>query len=261
MLMLGLIVLLQMLVIVRYFGRAGAEVIGGSILALTLVYLWISTHSLKEGHIKLDQKEMPWLYESIARMAKKAGIRMPNVYLLDDYIPNAYSFRNSIVLSMGLFEVLEKDEILGVAAHELGHIKNRDTLLFPLVVYARYLMILLMAVALLLSHSLFAKVISIMFYAMYEIERVNFFNDREFQADETALSLLDRPLSLKEALEELKYYEDLRAHVKESALPGIEPSIERKQKKGIMDTHPTYDERILRIIFAVEGASIRNILK
>ena len=265
--MLGLIVLLQMLIILRYFGRMGLVVIGFSVLALTFVYAWISTHSLKRDYITLNWTEMPWLYDSIARMAGKAGIGMPNVYLLDDYIPNAYSFRNSIVLSMGLFEVLDRDGILGVVAHELGHIKNNDTLLFPVVVYARYLMMLLMALGVLFSHSLPIQILSITLYIMYEADRVRFFKEREFKADEAAVRLLDRPMSLKDALEELKYYEDLRAHVKESALPGIEPSIERKQRKsrstgiGIMDTHPTYDERILRIMIEVEGLSMRSLLK
>ncbi len=250
-----------MLLAVLYFGRVGVIVVGISIAILALMYVWISRHTLKDKYIQLTREEMPWLYDSIEKMANKAGIKIPNVYLLDDYIPNAYSFGNSVVLSVGLFEVLEEEEILGVAAHELGHIKNRDTLLFPMVVYGRYLMILLATMITLLSHNLFLKVLSIAFYILYEMERIEFFKDREFKADETAVRLLDRPLSLKDALEELKYYEDLRTHVKDSALPGIEPSIERKQKKSFMDTHPTYDERILRIILESEGISIRNILK
>jgi Zn-dependent protease with chaperone function len=96
---------------------------------------------------------------------------------------------------------------------------------------------------------------------LYEIERVNFFKKREFRADETALYLLDRPFNLKDALEELKYYEDLRITVKESALPGIEPNIERKQKKSFMTTHPSYDERILRILVEIEAVELLDNLK
>ncbi len=259
--MLGLIILLQMLLAVLYFGKIGAITVGVSMTILAFMYVWVSRHSLKDKYIELTRNEIPWLYDSIVKMANKAGIRIPHVYILDDYIPNAYSFGSSIVLSVGLFEVLDREEILGVAAHELGHIKNKDTLFFPMVVYGRYLMILLAVMIILFSHNLFLKVLSIAFYILYEMERIEFFKDREFKADETAVRLLDRPLSLKDALEELKYYEDLRTHVKDSALPGIEPSIERKPKKSFMDTHPTYDERILRIILESEGINIRNILK
>ncbi len=191
-------------------------------------------------------------------MAKKAGLPMPRVYILDDYIPNAYSFKNTIVLSMGLFEVLEEDEILAVAAHELGHIKNRDTKLFPLLAYGRHLMITFTAVLILLAHRSVVTITALVLYGIYEVARANFLKSREFKADETALRLLDVPMSLKRALEELKYYEDLRMNVKMSALPSIEPSIERKQKPAIMETHPSYDERIFRILVEINGNNMFN---
>ncbi|NJE07847.1 zinc metallopeptidase [Thermococcus sp. M39] len=259
--MLKLIILAQLLITLFYLGKLGLVVILGTIAFLFLTYIWITRHSLTRDYSKLQWEEMPWLYDGIARMAKKAGIGMPYVYILDDYIPNAYSFGNSIVLSLGLFEVLDEDQILGVAAHEIGHIKNGDTILFPLMAYGRYLMLFLSAVIIVFVHTTIAVLASLGLYVLYEIERVKFLKEREFKADETALYLLDRPFSLKEALEELKYYEDLRINVRASALPGIEPNIERKQKKSFMATHPSYDERIWKIIAEIEGRAFRDTLK
>lgn len=259
--MLRFIVLAQLLITLLYLGKFGLVTIFGAVSFLFLTYIWITRHSITKDYSKLQWDEMPWLYDGIARMANKAGIGMPYVYILDDYIPNAYSFGSSIVLSLGLFEVLDEDQILGVAAHEIGHIKNGDTILFPLVAYGRYLMLFLNIVIAVFVHTAVSVILSFGLYILYELERVKFFKEREFRADETALYLLDRPFALKEALEELKYYEDLRMNVKASALPGIEPNIERKQKKSFMATHPSYDERIWKIIVEIEGRAFRDTLK
>ncbi|HIP89009.1 MAG TPA: zinc metallopeptidase [Thermococcus paralvinellae] len=254
-----LIVFAQLLITLFYLGKLGLVITLGIMVFLYLIFIWITKHSLTGNCSKLQWEEMPWLYDGIARMANKAGIGMPHIYILDDYIPNAYSFGNSIVLSLGLFEVLDEEQILGVAAHEIGHIKNGDTILFPLMAYGRYLMLFLSAVIIVFVQTTVAVLASLGLYVLYEIERFKFLKEREFKADETALYLLDRPFSLKEALEELKYYEDLRITVKTSALPGIEPNIERK--KSFMNTHPSYDERIWRILAEIEGRAFGDTLK
>ncbi|MEO2151239.1 MAG: M48 family metallopeptidase, partial [Thermococcus sp.] len=164
-----------------------------------------------------------------------------------------YSFGNTIVLSLGLFEVLDEDEIIAVAAHELGHIKNGDTKWFPILTYGRFLM-LVTTIALLILGDTIVKGTSILLYLSYELARSDFMKKREFLADETALRLLKIPMSLKRALEELKYYEDLRMNVKVNAVPSIEPGIEREKRFAFFtETHPSYEERILRITFEMNN--------
>ena len=256
--MLKLIFLAQVLITLLYLGKLGLLFVLGISLVLAGLYLWTVKSSLKKEHKKLSYEDMPWLYDGIMRMANKAGIATPEVYLLDDYIPNAYSFRNSIVLSIGLFEVLDEDEILAVAAHEIGHIRNRDTVIFPLVSYIRYLMIPMVVLNALFSKSLLVALASLMFYVLYEVERVHYLRKREFKADDTALRLVSKPLSLKEALEELRYYEDLRINVKVPEVPSIEPGIERKYHNPIFATHPSYDERIWRIMAEVDVMTLNE---
>ncbi|ACJ16859.1 zinc-dependent protease [Thermococcus onnurineus NA1] len=256
--MLFIIITLEVLLAVVALKELGLKI---SLTAFGLIfafYLWVSTHDIKGNYIPLERSEIPWLYDGIARMAKKAGLSMPRVYILDDYIPNAYSFKNTVVLSLGLFEVLDQDEILAVAAHELGHIKNGDTKMFPIIAYGRYLMIVFTAVLIFLAHSPTVTIAALGLYGLYEVTRASFLKNREFQADETALRLLDVPMSLKRALEELKYYEDLRIGVRLSSLPSIEPAIERKQKTAIIETHPSYDERIFRILVEINGSNLFN---
>lgn len=240
---------LEILMVIHELGRFGALLLASSGGALTLIYFIAGRRKIGKRMMPVDRKEMNWLYEGIKKLSKRAKIKPPRVYLLDDYIPNAYSFGNNIVLSLGLFEVLDEEGILAVAAHELGHIKNRDTKLFPIVMYLRFLMMTLTGTVLIFGSPL-AKVFSLLLYIAYEVERSNFMKKREFKADITALKILDVPLSLMRALEELKYYEDLRAVVKVSGIPSIEPGIERDERTRIklIDTHPTYEERITKII-------------
>jgi len=258
MFMLRFIFLAQVLITLLYLEKIGLLFLLGVFLILAGLYLWTVKSFFKKGHRKLFYEDIPWLYDGIMRMANKAGIATPEIYLLDDYIPNAYSFRNSIVLSMGLFEVLDEEEILAVAAHEIGHIKNRDTILFPLVSCGRYFILVMALLNLLFSKSIFVSLASLTLYLLYEVCRLHWLKEREFKADETALRLIPVPLALKRALEELKYYEDLRVKVKESALPSIEPTIERPHQKSLFETHPSYEERIWKIMAEIEAMNPRE---
>ncbi len=256
--MLFLIVLLEALLAVIALAQLGVKISLAAFGAVMVLYAWISAHDVRGRYIPLQRAEMPWLYDGIAKMAKKAGIPMPKVYLLDEYIPTAYSFKNAVVLSLGLFEVLDREEILAVAAHEMGHIKNGDTKTFPLLAYGKYLMLAFTLVLIALSRSTVVSMAALALAGLYELAWAGFHKEREFLADEAALRLLETPMSLKRALEELKYYEDLRAGMRSNAVPSIEPTIERrpKQRAPIIETHPSYDERVLRIIIEINGNSM-----
>ncbi|AMQ18407.1 M48 family metallopeptidase [Thermococcus peptonophilus] len=257
--MIPLIVALEVLLLYISLGTVGIAATILATLTLMSMYLMATRYGANNGLIPLDKKEMKWLHEGIEKMSKKAGMRVPVVYLQDDYIPNAYSFGRNIVLSLGLFEVLDDDEILAVAAHELGHIKNGDTKLFPMVTYGRYLM-LITTVLLILGGNLAVRIVAPFLYISYEASRISLMKKREFMADDTALRLLPTPMSLKRALEELKYYEDLRTSVKINALPSIEPSIERDpgtKRVSFVETHPSYEERIMRITMYITNLNKR----
>jgi heat shock protein HtpX len=242
-----IIVIFEGVLLFLALGLRGIGVIIAFGILLLGLHLWANERGATQKLIPVDGEEMAWLLSGIKAMADKAGVKMPGVYLLDDYIPNAYSFGRTIVLSLGLFEVLDEDEILAVAAHELGHIKNGDTRLFPLVTYGRFLMMATTTILIITGNNII-RVLSLLTYLAYELSRGSFMKKREFMADDTALRLLPVPLSLKRALEELKYYEDLRESVKVSALPSIEPKIERESpRRSFVETHPSYEERIMRI--------------
>ncbi|MGM0518669.1 MAG: M48 family metalloprotease [Campylobacterota bacterium] len=89
--------------------------------------------------IPLDNFKHP-VYEIIDDLVSKTNTTMPRVYLISDNTPNAFSTgRNSndasLVITTGLYDLLNKKEIEGVIAHELGHINNNDILINSLVAY------------------------------------------------------------------------------------------------------------------------------
>jgi heat shock protein HtpX len=243
-------------------GQWGLEISLVTMGAVLLIGL-LSLPRPSKRYIPLEETSSDeGILSGVRSLAERAGIKKFRVYILDDYIPNAYSSGRNIVLSLGLFEILDEEEILAVAAHELGNIKNRDTILFPIVAYLRVFSFLMFVLLTIMSRSFWVSLLAFMFYVYYEFERSRFLKGREFKADDLAVRILNVPLSLKRALEELKYYEDLREGVKNDTLPGIEPSIERPEAKGsrqtwhpnilLFPTHPTYEERIFRIVTSVE---------
>jgi heat shock protein HtpX len=80
---------------------------------------------------KADAKE---LYEIVDEVRKKAGIPMPKVYIIPTHSPNAFATgrnpkHSAVACTEGILKLLTKDELKGVIAHEISHIKNRDTLI------------------------------------------------------------------------------------------------------------------------------------
>jgi heat shock protein HtpX len=85
------------------------------------------------GAQEVDARTAPELYQMVGELAARAGLPMPRVYLMDNPQPNAFATgRNpqnaAVAATTGLVQMLSRDEIAGVLAHELAHIKHHDTL-------------------------------------------------------------------------------------------------------------------------------------
>ncbi len=119
---------------------------GGMILALGLAVVmnvgsyWFSDKIvLKITRAKLlDRSQAPQLYDMVERLAQRAGIPMPRLALVPDPSPNAFATgrnpENAVVaVNQGLLDILDSPEVEGVLAHELSHVKHRDTLTMAIV--------------------------------------------------------------------------------------------------------------------------------
>ena len=119
---------------------------GGAMIALVvaagmnLFTFWnadkivLSMHNAQE----VDAQSAPEYYGLVRDLAQRAGLPMPRVYLIDQPHPNAFATgRNpehaAVAATTGLLSMLTREEVAGVMAHELAHVKNRDTLIMTMV--------------------------------------------------------------------------------------------------------------------------------
>ena len=86
------------------------------------------------GAQEVDERTAPELFQIVRELSGRAGLPMPRVYLMDNPQPNAFATgrnpqNSAVAATTGLLQTLSRDEIAGVMAHELAHIKSRDTLI------------------------------------------------------------------------------------------------------------------------------------
>jgi heat shock protein HtpX len=86
------------------------------------------------GAQPLSEQEAPQLYQMLREMTHRATMPMPRLYLIPEMQPNAFATGRDpqhgvVAVTQGLLQMMNYDEVKGVIAHELAHIKNRDTLI------------------------------------------------------------------------------------------------------------------------------------
>jgi len=123
----------------EYFGGRGYGLYGvAAALALWLVMTAVSWFQGDQvllavaGAKKIEKKDLPQLFNVVEEMTLAAGLaRMPDVYVIDDPAPNAFATGRrpetaAVAVTSGLVKSLNRDELQGVIAHEMAHVKNRD---------------------------------------------------------------------------------------------------------------------------------------
>lgn len=105
-------------------------------VAMNMGAWWFSdTVALKmSGAREVTATEMPDLHNMVSTLAQRANLPKPRVYLIDNMTPNAFATgrspsKGAVAVTTGIMGILTRDELAGVIAHELAHIKNRDTLI------------------------------------------------------------------------------------------------------------------------------------
>mgnify|MGYP001132251149 FL=1 len=116
-------------------GRSGMTVALFIALAMNFFAYWFSDKIVLRmyGARQVSEAEAPELYSIVRTLSQKAGLPMPKVYIIDADQPNAFATgRNpkhgAVAVTTGIMRLLDRNELSGVIAHELAHIKNRDIL-------------------------------------------------------------------------------------------------------------------------------------
>ncbi|PZQ56127.1 MAG: zinc metalloprotease HtpX [Novosphingobium pentaromativorans] len=121
-------------------GSAGAVIALIVAAGMNLFTFWNADSIVLRMHNarEVDERTAPDFYNLVAELARRAQLPMPRVYLVESANPNAFATgRNpehaAVAATTGLLDRLNRDEVAAVMAHELGHVKNRDTLIMTMV--------------------------------------------------------------------------------------------------------------------------------
>ncbi len=126
------------LMIIGYFvaGKVGVAIAFVLSMVLNFGSYWYSDQLVLKmsGAQEVTEASAPQLYDTVRKLAEKATLPMPRVYIMQQDSPNAFATgRNpehaAVAVTTGIMKILNKDELSGVIAHELSHIRNRDTLI------------------------------------------------------------------------------------------------------------------------------------
>jgi len=232
------------------------------------------------GARKVTHDEAPQLYNVVEEMTIAAGTPMPDVYLIDDAAPNAFATGRdpqhaSVAVTSGMLQMMNREELQGVVAHEMSHVRNYDVRFATLVgilvglvaLIADFFLrstfwggfgrrsdgdgggggglIMLLAIALAALAPLFS------WFVQMAISR-----RREYLADASAAELTRNPVGLAHALQKIAADQrSLRAANRATAhLYIANPLRKLRETEGLFDTHPPIQKRIAALLgMAHEG--------
>jgi heat shock protein HtpX len=234
----------------------------GAVIALlfaggmNLFTFWNADKIVLKMHnaIEVNAQSHPDFYNLVARLAKRGGLPMPRVYVIDQPAPNAFATgRNpenaAVAATTGLLAMLSRDEIEGVMAHELAHVKNRDTLIMTMVATIAG------AISMLANFGLFfrddnrnpwASILAVIvapFAAM--IVQMAISRTREFGADRGGAEISGKPLALASALARIcGHAQAIRNPVVDRNPAAAQLYIVPSGVRALFSTHPDTGDRI-----------------
>ena len=251
-----------------YFTFFGILII---LFALISYYTCDSIVTAVSGAKVADPKTQKQLYNIVEELSIASGLPMPKVFIIDDSAINAFATGRDpehavICVTSGCLSRLTRDELQGVVAHELSHIRNYDirtmTIATVLVGIAVLLSDLILRFTLFSSHSnsdskdnkiffvliIVAVILAALTPLIANLIKLSVSRKREFMADASAVELTRNPLGLADALQKISEdSEPLEAANKATAHLYISDPLKNTKGlwlKNMFSTHPPINERI-----------------
>lgn len=202
-------------------GSSGAIIAFGIAVVINFgMYFFSDKLALKASKARpLDENELPQVTSIVSKLAVMENMPMPKLYFIDSPQPNAFATGRSpkhaaVAVTGGILELMTNEELEGVLAHELAHVRNRDiligtiaaTMAVALSIFARMSMFGMMGGR---RNSnplggIIALVSIILAPLAAMVIRMAISRSREYQADRTGASITGQPLALASALAKLE---------------------------------------------------------
>jgi heat shock protein HtpX len=218
------------------------------------------------GARQVDARSAPELYALVERLAAAAGLPMPKVYVMENPQPNAFATgRNpehaAVAVTTGLLNTVGRDELTGVIAHELGHIKNRDTLLMTITATIAGAVSMLANFGFVLggrgngnNNIGFVGTLALLILGPLAagLVQMAISRTREYEADKAGAEISRRPLSLASALQKIagaaKHIPNMPAERNPaSAHLFIVNPLSGARMDNLFSTHPNVENRVARL--------------
>jgi len=219
---------------------------------------------------EISPQEAPKLHAMVEELARRAEIPKPPIYLVPMDQPNAFATGRgpghaAIAVTRGILEILDEEELKGVLAHELAHVKNRDVLIASIaatIAGAISMIVNWLQWALIFGWgrdeennnnplSLVGSILLIIITPIIAaIIQMAISRSREYLADETGARICGCPLALARALEKIHNYAmQVPARVNEgTAHLFIENPLKGEGIWELFSTHPSTEKRIARLV-------------
>jgi heat shock protein HtpX len=247
-------------------GQGGMVMAFGLAAVMNFIMYWTSSSMVLRmyGAQVVTPREAPELYEMVDRLRQRAGLPMPTVAIAPHAQPNAFATgrnpENAVVcVTEGILKLISRDELEGVIAHELAHIKNRDMLLQTMTATMAGAITNLAQFAFFFggrsddenSNPLAALAMVIVAPIAAMLIQFAISRQREFKADAVGAQISGRPLALAGALAKL----DAAAHrIPMHVSPAVAPlaQVNPLAFSGggvarLFSTHPPTEERVARL--------------
>jgi heat shock protein HtpX len=218
------------------------------------------------GAQPVDDGSSPELVSMVRELAGRAGIPMPKVYLVENAQPNAFATgRNpehgAVAVTTGLLNILSREELAGVIAHELSHIKHRDTLTMTVTATIAG------AISMLANFAMFfgsgdnrnnplgiVGSIALMILAPLAagLVQMAISRSREYDADDAGAEIAGQPMWLASALQRIHHAAGRVVNVDAERNPAtahmfIVNPLTGKNMDNLFSTHPSVENRIARL--------------
>lgn len=266
-----------------FAGHTGMTVMLVIALGMNFFSYWFSDRMVLSMYNaqEVDRQSAPELYGLVEKLAGRAGLPMPRVYIINEDAPNAFATgRNpsnaAVAVTTGLMRVLDYNEISGVLGHELAHVKHRDILISTIA--ATMATVISYAASIAQWAAIFGAgrssdddrggIIGLIATAIIApiaaaLIQMAISRSREYSADEGGAEICGNPNYLASALEKIEYYAVHGAQLPE-ATPAtahmciINPLTGRDISfKSLFSTHPDTQERIARLREQAQRMHIR----
>ncbi|MET0268900.1 MAG: zinc metalloprotease HtpX [Sphingomonas sp.] len=245
-------------------GGAGALLALAAAAAMNLFAFWNADRIVLRMHDarEVDARNCPELVGLVRELATRAGLPMPRVYVIDSPHPNAFATgRNpanaAVAVTTGLLAILDRDEIAGVMAHELGHVRNRDTLIMTMTATIAGAISMLANFGLFFGHgdgerpqSMLAGLAAVFLAPVAAlIVQMAISRTREYGADRAGAEISGKPHALASALAKLasgaeRVPNPVTARNPAAAALYIVPAFSGRGGDSLFATHPDTANRI-----------------